>query len=125
LVNFCILCEKKLVIKIGENILPQTSDKFSTQKLKSQTEKIVPESVVLIPKQELKFTALKNWRNERAASDGVPPYLIAQNDSLLQITAADRIETAEDLMNIKGFGEKAPRNTARKFCIFYLNKSVV
>jgi superfamily II DNA helicase RecQ len=90
---------------VQDNIFPQTSVISSSQISKSQIEKSVSEPVILSPGQEVKFTALKNWRNERAASDGVPPYLIAQNDSLMQI-AADRIETLADLMNIKGFGEK-------------------
>ena len=94
------------VVQINESIAPQTSVKPTNPKPKPQSDKPASEPVFLSPEQEQKFTALKNWRNERAAADGVPPYLIAQNDSLMQIAAADRIETAEDLTNIKGFGEK-------------------
>lgn len=85
---------------------PQTSVKSSNLNPKQQADKTAPEPVFLSPEQELKFTALKNWRNERAAADGIPPYLIAQNDSLMQIAAAEKIENSEDLTNIKGFGEK-------------------
>ena len=93
--------------QINESVLPTTSDKLQVQKAKPKVENSLADSFVLSSDQERKFTALKNWRNERAAADGVPPYLIAQNDSLMQIAAAvDKIETAEDLTDIKGFGEK-------------------
>jgi superfamily II DNA helicase RecQ len=70
-----------------------------------ETEKPAPEPIILTPEQENKFNLLKQWRNERANQDGVPPYMIAQNESLMQIAAA-RIETIEDFLGIKGFGEK-------------------
>jgi superfamily II DNA helicase RecQ len=63
------------------------------------------EAIILSPEQENKFNLLKQWRNERAAEDGLPPYMIAQNESLMQIAAA-RIEKVEDFLDIKGFGEK-------------------
>ena len=93
-------------VQISESVVSQAFVKSTNLKPKPQFEKPAPEPFVLSPEQEGKFTALKNWRNERAAADGVPPYLIAQNDSLMQIAAADRMETAEDLTSIKGFGEK-------------------
>jgi len=64
-----------------------------------------PEPIVLTPAQENDFNALKKWRNERAAQEGIPPYLIAHNDSLLQI-ATMPARTKEELLQIKGFGEK-------------------
>lgn len=70
-----------------------------------ETEKPAPEPVILTPEQEDKFNLLKQWRNERANQDGLPPYMIAQNESLMQI-AASRVETIEDFLRIKGFGEK-------------------
>ena len=70
-----------------------------------EAEKPAPEPVILTPEQENKFNLLKQWRNERANQDGLPPYMIAQNESLMQIAAA-RIETVEDFLGIKGFGEK-------------------
>ncbi|MDQ3801884.1 MAG: HRDC domain-containing protein [Acidobacteriota bacterium] len=68
-------------------------------------EKPAPEPVVLTPEQENTFNRLKQWRNDRANQDGLPPYMIAQNESLMQI-AASRIETVEDFLRVKGFGEK-------------------
>jgi superfamily II DNA helicase RecQ len=64
-----------------------------------------PEPLPLSPEQEQKFNNLKQWRNDRAAQDGLPPYMIAHNDSLRQIACAE-IENQEDLISIKGFGEK-------------------
>ena len=93
-------------VQINESLAPRTSVKSPSQSPKFQVEKPVSEPLALSPEQEQKFTALKNWRNERAAADGVPPYLITQNDSLMQIAAAEKIETSEDLTTIKGFGEK-------------------
>lgn len=70
-----------------------------------EAEKPAPEPLALTPEQENKFNLLKQWRNERANQDGLPPYMIAQNESLMQIAAAN-IETIEDFLGIKGFGEK-------------------
>jgi superfamily II DNA helicase RecQ len=71
----------------------------------AEAEKPAPEPLVLTPEQENKFNLLKQWRNERANQDGLPPYMIAQNESLMQI-AASNVETIEDFLGIKGFGEK-------------------
>lgn len=94
------------IVQKNESEAPPSFVKPQSQDTKPQVERTVSEPLALSPKQERKFTALKNWRNERAAADGVPPYLIAQNDSLMQIAAAEKIETAEDLTTVKGFGEK-------------------
>ncbi|MCU1289777.1 MAG: aldolase [Acidobacteria bacterium] len=70
-----------------------------------ETAKSAPEPIAATPEQEERFNRLKLWRNERAALDGLPPYMIAQNDSLMQIAVSD-VKTPEDLISIKGFGEK-------------------
>jgi superfamily II DNA helicase RecQ len=70
-----------------------------------ETEKPTPEPLTLTPEREDIFNALKQWRNERANQDGLPPYMIAPNDSLMHLAAAD-IQTEADLIGIKGFGEK-------------------
>lgn len=64
-----------------------------------------PEPVKLTAEQENSYNALRNWRNERASQDGVPPYLIAHNDSLMQMATLP-IETHEDLLQVRGLGEK-------------------
>ena len=64
-----------------------------------------PEPVKLTAEQENSYNALRSWRNERASQDGVPPYLIAHNDSLMQMATLP-IQTHEDLLQVKGLGEK-------------------
>ena len=64
-----------------------------------------PERIKLTAEQENAYNALRSWRNDRASQDGVPPYLIAHNDSLMQM-ASMNIETTEDLLQVKGLGEK-------------------
>jgi len=66
---------------------------------------LAPEPIKLNPEQEKSYSALRTWRNERASQDGVPPYLIAHNDSLMQM-ATMAIKTHEDLLEVKGLGEK-------------------
>jgi superfamily II DNA helicase RecQ len=72
---------------------------------KSEIETPVPEPIFLTPEQEQKFNALKQWRNERAGQDGLPPYMVAHNESLMQIALLN-IQTQEELTGVKGFGEK-------------------
>jgi superfamily II DNA helicase RecQ len=93
-------------ISIQENFSAQSAPPVRQSAAKSvEAEKPAPEPLILTPEQENKFNLLKQWRNERANEDGLPPYMIAQNESLMQIAAA-RIEKVEDFLNIKGFGEK-------------------
>jgi ATP-dependent DNA helicase RecQ len=87
----------------------QTADNF--QPVKTFTEKsakaeiIPPEPIVLTAEQEKSYAALRNWRNEQASQTGLAPYMIAHNDSLMQI-AILQVKSKEDLLQIKGFGEK-------------------
>lgn len=69
------------------------------------TVKSTPEPILLTAEQEQRFNKLKQWRNECAARDGLPPYMIAQNDSLMRLAASD-VENEKDLIAVKGFGEK-------------------
>jgi superfamily II DNA helicase RecQ len=87
------------------HVQTQTSAVKQSSAKSNEAEKPAPEPIALTPEQENTFHLLKQWRNERAASDGLPPYMIAQNESLMQIAAAD-IGTIEDFLHIKGFGEK-------------------
>jgi len=91
-------------IPLQENFPAQIPAKQAASKT-GETEKPAPAPIILTPEQENKFNLLKQWRNDRANEDGLPPYMIAQNESLMQIAAA-RIEKVEDFLNIKGFGEK-------------------
>jgi superfamily II DNA helicase RecQ len=71
----------------------------------SKVESVPVEPTILTPEQEKNYSALRNWRNEQASQTGLAPYMIAHNDSLMQI-AILQVKTKEDLLQIKGFGEK-------------------
>ncbi len=71
----------------------------------AKVESVPPEPIVLSAEQEKSYAALRNWRNEQASQTGLAPYMIAHNDSLMQI-AILQIKNKEDLLQIKGFGEK-------------------
>ena len=49
------------------------------------------------------FEALRTWRNERARLEGLPAYVVAHDELLMQIAAAP-IKSAEDLLKVKDFG---------------------
>lgn len=88
----------------NDAIVSQAQNSAATDKVKN-FEKPESESVSLTSAQEIVFNELKKWRNEKASRDGIPPYLIAHNFSLVQI-AASSVESKEDLIKIKGFSEK-------------------
>jgi superfamily II DNA helicase RecQ len=71
----------------------------------SKVESVTSEPTVLTAEQEKSYAALRNWRNEQASQTGLAPYMIAHNDSLMQI-AVLQVKSKEDLLQIKGFGEK-------------------
>ena len=67
--------------------------------------------VVLFVKEEERalnnelFDKLKAWRREKARAEGIKPYIIFSDASLIEI--ANKLpKTKEDLMNIRGVGEK-------------------
>ncbi len=88
-------------IPVTENFQPVTT---ATEK-SAKAHTIAPDLVVLTTEQEKTYAALRNWRNEQASQTGLAPYMIAHNDSLMQI-AILQVKTKEDLLQIKGFGEK-------------------
>ena len=49
------------------------------------------------------FAALRTWRKDRAAADGVPIYTVATNEQLAAI-ATGRIQTKAALEKVEGFG---------------------
>lgn len=71
----------------------------------AKAEIMPPEPIVLTAEQEKTYAALRNWRNEQASQTGLAPYMIAHNDSLMQIAILP-VKSKEDLLQIKGFGEK-------------------
>ncbi len=87
------------------NIVASETIKSPIPKRESTPVALTPEPAKLTAEQENSYNALRSWRNERASRDGVPPYLIAHNDSLMQM-AAMTIKSPEDLLQVKGLGEK-------------------
>jgi len=63
------------------------------------------EEITLTPAEEGLYEALRRWRNEQATKDGIAPYMIAHNSWLKQMIKM-HVKTKEDLLRIKGFGEK-------------------
>ncbi len=51
------------------------------------------------------FARLKNWRKEKADKEGIPPYVIASNQQLIEIINKEII-TIEGLKQVHGFGKK-------------------
>jgi superfamily II DNA helicase RecQ len=62
----------------------------------------VPE---LSPAEQRVYERLRAWRGERARADGVPPYVVAHNATLLQIARQHMsLTAAEDLAPLSRFG---------------------
>jgi superfamily II DNA helicase RecQ len=58
----------------------------------------------LLEEEKERFTALKNWRNDKAMALGLPHFLICHNSELIAL-AIKSPKTVADLKTIKGFGE--------------------
>ena len=96
---------KKIAQPINTGSFVSGSIKETLPKKEPAPAAAVPEPIKLTAEQENSYNALRSWRNERASEDGVPPYLIAHNDSLMQMATLP-IQTHEDLLQVKGLGEK-------------------
>lgn len=84
----------------------QSINTFKESKESQNKPAIAPvEPIVLTAEQEKRYLALRNWRNEQASQNGLAPYMIAHNDSLMQI-AVLQVKSKEELLPVKGFGEK-------------------
>ena len=70
-----------------------------------QSKPPVAEPEMLSAGQEKSFAALKAWRNERARLEGLPAYVVAHDELLMQIVVAP-IKNADDLLRIRDFGHK-------------------
>lgn len=58
-----------------------------------------------------RFEHLKKWRNEKAKTNGVKPFVVCHNSHLIQI-AVQHPQTLSDFQWIKGFGEKRTQQYA-------------
>lgn len=69
------------------------------------------EEPALTPEQRRIYDLLREWRSQRAAADGKPPYVIAHNAVLMQIARQHMtIRAADDLLSISQLG---PARAAR------------
>ncbi|MGL3000024.1 HRDC domain-containing protein [Flavobacterium sp. RSSB_23] len=58
-----------------------------------------------------KYQQLKKWRNEKAKTNGVKPFVVCHNSHLIQI-AVQHPQALSDFQWIKGFGEKRTQQYA-------------
>lgn len=86
---------------ISENIAARKSP---AEKV-SKPENAPAEPICLTAGEEKIYAVLRAWRNEHSSRDGLPPYMIAHNDSLM-LMAKVNPQTRDELIQIKGFGEK-------------------
>lgn len=82
----------------------ERQESFSPEKINEPKEN-VSEPIILNSEEEAIYNTLRQWRSERANQDGLPPYMIAHNDSLMQM-ARMSVTSKDELLQIKGFGEK-------------------
>ena len=75
--------------------------------------------------QQLLYDRLREWRKETAHKDGVPVYLIATNQQLLDMVRG-KLQTVEGLKGVKGFGkgkiERYGRQLLTRIKAFYDEK---
>lgn len=70
-----------------------------------------PTPVELTPEEQRIYEQLREWRSQRATSEGKPPYVIANNAVLKQIARGHMsIKAVDDLLAISQFG---PARAAR------------
>ena len=87
--------------KCGLKIEGHSSDKTDKAEYRISTDE-----VVLKPfEEERLYEALRTWRNKQARRERLLPYMVAHNSSLKQMVRI-RVRTKEDLLRIKGFGER-------------------
>lgn len=70
-----------------------------------KVEIVSAETIVLTADEDKIYAVLREWRNGKSGRDGLPPYMIAHNDSLM-LMAKENPQTHDELVQIKGFGEK-------------------
>lgn len=78
---------------------------FYEDKLNEARHTVPVEEIILTLTEENLYEALRKWRNDQAAKENIPPYMVAHNYWLKQM-AKMPVRSKEDLLGIKGFGEK-------------------
>lgn len=66
---------------------------------------IEDEEIELTPQQEAIYEQLKLWRSKKAHEEGFASYMIMHNSQMKRMAALP-ITSTDDLLTIKGFGEK-------------------
>lgn len=79
---------------------------FEEQQIDDKSGKITYSKDAELTKEEQTIIdALKQWRTDTAAKENVPQFVIAHDRELITIVK-QKIDSINDLKNIKGFGEK-------------------
>lgn len=99
-----LLTKNALDILRGESSL-HISFPCETKKGKKRKEKKLSKTISLNENDKTLFYALRNWRKEEAEKRNIPAFIIA-HDSLLERVAESRPQSIEELLAIKGIGNK-------------------
>jgi ATP-dependent DNA helicase PIF1 len=84
--------------------------RIASGELAEQTEDITPEPVATKPAapaeaDQLLFDTLKQWRLIRAREDKVAPFIVAHNNALMALAAAQP-DTKQAMLGVPGFGQQ-------------------
>lgn len=84
-----------------------------TQKTPASPDATVDPSTPLTGEQVKSIVALKKWRADQAALEGVPPYMVAQNKWLEEMVRMP-VRTLDDLVKVRGLGERRAQKYGAK-----------
>jgi len=99
------LCQDKGDVRLGLPVPPKAKKKSKALKNASPS---------FTPSDEALYEKLRAIRRALADKAGIPPYVICQDATLLEIAAA-KPQTPEALLEIKGMGEKRVQKYGRLF----------
>jgi superfamily II DNA helicase RecQ len=85
----------------------------ATQKTPASPEATTDPSTPLTGEQVKSIVALKKWRADQAALEGVPLYMVAQNKWLEEMVRMP-VRTLDDLVKVSGLGEWRVRKYGAK-----------
>lgn len=88
-----------------DETLRQDSARLASSTSDIEEEQLTSKGTVAVPIDEPLFEKLKAWRLTRAKADGVAPFMIAHNTTLVAL-AASPPQAAMQLLAIPGFGTK-------------------
>jgi len=67
------------------------------------------------------YDSLREWRREKAQSEGIPVYLVASNSMLLDVVL-NRPESLQKLQEINGFGEGKVKKFGSELIAFFMRE---